>query len=449
MNNYELIEEGLAKIKKYKNTFYNPAQKTNRDISILVISEYFKSKSNIRILDAMSATGLRGLRYLKELNNGKIFFNDINENAISSIQENLEFNGVDKNEITFFDSNLGDLIEKSSKVNITKSDCNVLMCTVQNYFDVIDIDPFGSCSEYMENAFRAVKHNGIICFTSTDKGVLCTNESKCIVKYDTTILKKFSQNEMALRALLSCISRHAAKFGISIEPLISLSLDFYLRVFVRIQKRSEKKVVKDNGLFFLCHCCNAKSTDSKYKDSPIEIKYNGTDTEFMNEIKDVLEKSSNSDGNKCSVCSSKMKICGPFWNKSLHSRDFINLIKPNIDINENRILGIFNYLEQELSTMWYYEIPLLCKKLKTNCIRNKDMLTALMNLGYDVSLTHCDINAFKTTAPLEIVNFIIQLGNKEKDNKIFSTNKDVEEIFAKKYYKGLISSGLGPLALPE
>ncbi|WUR04111.1 tRNA (guanine(26)-N(2))-dimethyltransferase [Vairimorpha necatrix] len=458
-NEYDLISEGLAKIKKQNNTFYNPAQKTNRDISILVIEEYFKNKKklddnkkNIKILDAMSATGLRGLRYLKEIPNSQIFFNDINDNAIETINNNLQFNGIPPNEINFFDKNFQNIREEAKNTNIIKSDCNVLMCTLQNYFDVIDIDPFGSCSEFMENAFRAIKHNGLICFTSTDKGVLITNESKCIVKYETIILKRFSQNEMALRGLLSCVSRHAAKFGISIEPLISLSLDFYLRVFVRIRKRSEKRVVCDNGLFYLCPCGNSKSVDRKQHKNIFNLNFkffNDNNSGLITDLKDLMTNIIVSDDNNCDVCCKKMKICGPFWNKQLHSEDFVKNLLNKINMDDKRLIGIFNFLDQEIQSMWYYEIGAICKNLKTNCIKIKSMLTALKNLGFDVSLTHCDISAFKTNAPLKIIRQIVRIGNLESESEIFSKNEFVENLMSREYFKGLIASGLGPLPLPE
>lgn len=456
----EIICEGLAKIKKDNHTFYNPAQKTNRDISILVISEYFKSKDSIRILDAMSATGLRGIRYYKEIPNVKIIFNDISLESIKCIQENLKLNKI--SEATIFNEtfNLKEFQNNSSQINVVNSDCNLLMCTLINYFDVIDIDPFGSCSEYIENAFRAIKHNGILCLTSTDKGVLCTNENKCVIKYETTILKKFSQNEMAIRALLSCVSRHAAKFGISIEPLVSLNLDFYLRVFVRVLKRAPKSVVDSNGLFYLCKCGNSSSLTYKLIKFRPDWSTEETST-ALEKIKSFI-KNKNPTFNCsdiCDVCTKKMKICGPFWVKSLHKHTFIENIINNIKFDQEknkhfiyddkRLVGIFQYLAQEIDFLWYYEISKLSKFLKTSCIRNKDMMTALKNLGYDVSFTHCEINGFKTNAEIKIILFIIELKHEFPNCSLFKENEEIVKLFDKKFYKGLMSSGLGPLSFPE
>ncbi|EQB60813.1 hypothetical protein NAPIS_ORF01598 [Vairimorpha apis BRL 01] len=332
----------------------------------------------------MSATGLRGIRYFKEIPNVKIIFNDISLDSINCIQENLKLNEISNVNVINKNFNIQDVQNNSSKINIINSDCNVLMCSLLNYFDVIDIDPFGSCSEYIENAFRSIKHNGILCLTSTDKGVLCSNENKCIIKYETTILKKFSQNEMAIRALLSCISRHAAKFGISIEPLVSLNIDFYLRIFVRVLKRTPKKVVENSGLFYLCRCGNSLSLTHKL--NTFKPEWNTQESsEILSKIKNFLQKTNSITDeychNICYICNKKMKICGPFWIQKLHNNLFIEKIindekfkqntKENSIYSDKRLIGILRFLCQEIDSIWYYEVSQLSKFLKICCIKIK------------------------------------------------------------------------------
>jgi tRNA (guanine26-N2/guanine27-N2)-dimethyltransferase len=60
--------------------FYNPVQEFNRDISIMTIREFIKvqreefvakgkdhCKDGVAVLEALAATGLRSVRYLKEI----------------------------------------------------------------------------------------------------------------------------------------------------------------------------------------------------------------------------------------------------------------------------------------------------------------------------------------------------------------------------------------------
>lgn len=116
------IKEGSAEIISGGNVFYNPVQEFNRDLSISVLNVYFKilqeerskSKNNnsqapqeepkagvkcengMRILEALSATGLRSIRYAKEIAGVKeIVANDLSKPAVKSIEENVKYNEVE------------------------------------------------------------------------------------------------------------------------------------------------------------------------------------------------------------------------------------------------------------------------------------------------------------------------------------------------------------------
>ena len=59
------IKEGSAKI-QLNGAFYNNIQEFNRDMSIAVINNFSKSfypSKKLKILEALSATGLRSVRY--------------------------------------------------------------------------------------------------------------------------------------------------------------------------------------------------------------------------------------------------------------------------------------------------------------------------------------------------------------------------------------------------
>ncbi|ELA42777.1 N2,N2-dimethylguanosine tRNA methyltransferase [Vittaforma corneae ATCC 50505] len=415
----EEFSEGSAKIVKEENTFFNPAQKLNRDLSAEVIKTYFSGKENIKILTAMSATGLRGIRYLNEIPNSTLFFNDICPKAVEAIQENLKYNGIDTFKIFSEHENIK---EYKHRANVTRNDCHVLMNRFHSFFDVIDIDPFGSCAEFVNSAFKAIRHNGLICFTCTDKAALCTNEAKCYMRYSTLIKKIFCKNETPIRALLSYISREFSKYDARILPVLSLSVDFYVRVIVRVYKGQGKSVLKDNSHFYICECMNI-----------LELPPGGTNT------------------NCCAHCGKKMKLYGPFWNKELHDSQIIdNIISSVSEASNERMIGILKLMRQELPTMFYYEVPKLASFLKINCCKLSDVMTGLANAGHLVSLTHCDNNAFKTNAPIDVIkSLMVELNSKALVSFSLSKNISVDNIFAQNFYKGKIKSGLKPLSLPK
>src|SRR3954464_12621144 len=103
----KLIKEGNSSIYQPETVFYNPAQEYNRDLSVLVLDTYLENElwkrskkgrkydqRQLNVLDALSASGLRGVRYARELVNvnklHKIHMNDISENAIKVMTHNVK-----------------------------------------------------------------------------------------------------------------------------------------------------------------------------------------------------------------------------------------------------------------------------------------------------------------------------------------------------------------------
>lgn len=84
--------------------FYNPVQEFNRDTSILVINAFndvlqeeraakTKEHEGIKVFEALAATGLRSVRYMKEIPSiTKLVGNDIDKAATDLMKKNFEFN---------------------------------------------------------------------------------------------------------------------------------------------------------------------------------------------------------------------------------------------------------------------------------------------------------------------------------------------------------------------
>ena len=62
---------------------------------------------------------------------------------------------------------------------------------------------------------------------------------------------------MALRIVLQCIEAHANRYGRYIVPLLSLSIDFYVRIFVRVfsSQKQCKKTTSKLGNVYQCTGC--------------------------------------------------------------------------------------------------------------------------------------------------------------------------------------------------
>src|SRR3989344_383600 len=202
-----IIEEGLAKINienkkivsKNMEVFYNPIMSLNRDISVLLLNSL--DKKNMQIADPLAASGIRGIRFLKELNKNKIrkiYINDIDKNAVKSIKENLKLNKI-KN-------------KNNEKIIIINEDANLFLLKSTG-FDYIDIDPFGTPNPFLDAACKRLAREGIMAVTATDTSALAgTYPQACIRKYWAVPKKDAIMHETGLRILIRKIQLVGAQY---------------------------------------------------------------------------------------------------------------------------------------------------------------------------------------------------------------------------------------------
>ncbi|KAL1701396.1 N2,N2-dimethylguanosine tRNA methyltransferase-domain-containing protein [Schizophyllum commune] len=175
------------------------------------------------ILEALSATGLRSIRYAKEIPLAhRVVANDILPAAAEAIRRNVDINGPLAQE----------------RVHVNEGDaCALLYSHRSSPVDVVDLDPYGTAAPFIDGAVQAIRDGGLLCVTCTDLAVLATVNypEKCYSNYGGVSVKADYCHESALRLLLHSLATAAARYGRAIEPLLSLSIDFYVRVFVRVR----------------------------------------------------------------------------------------------------------------------------------------------------------------------------------------------------------------------
>lgn len=248
---YNKVKEGKAEVyfNKTKNeVFYNPIQEFNRDLSIAVLNTYSKINGNkkLRILEALAASGIRSMRYALEVENcEQVVANDFDRRAVDLIKLNAESNRVaDRVKPNHDDATL--LMNESSR-------------TPQSRFDCIDLDPYGSPANFLDSAVRSVRSGGLLLITATDAGVLCGNGADtCFTKYGSVSLRSPFCHELALRILLHAVNSHAIRYSKYVVPLVSLSIDFYFRLFVMVcdGQLKAKESINNTGFFHVCSECH-------------------------------------------------------------------------------------------------------------------------------------------------------------------------------------------------
>jgi tRNA (guanine26-N2/guanine27-N2)-dimethyltransferase len=209
---------------------------------------------DFKILDALSATGLRALRYAQELEFAtSITANDLSPKAVNSIKLNIKHNRLEDKITTATGNANGHMygfVGQESRGGPGPK------------YDVIDIDPYGTAVPFLDAAVQAVSDGGLLCVTCTDTGVFNSVgfSEKTFSLYGGLPIRGDHCHEGGLRLILHAITTAAARYGIAVEPLLSLSIDYYARVFVRVRRSpAEVKFLgSKTALVYGCdHGCGA------------------------------------------------------------------------------------------------------------------------------------------------------------------------------------------------
>lgn len=222
-----IIDVPEGKISKKLPVFYNPVMKLNRDITVDIL----KKEKPKQIGLPLAGSGIRGIRILKEVKEGKVFFNDISENAANKIKENIGKNNI-KNDYS-----------------ISNMDANLFLAESQG-FDYIDIDPFGTPNPFLDNSIRKLSRDGILAVTATDTSALCgTYPKACMRKYWARSVKGPLMHETGLRILIRKIQLIGAQNDKALAPILSYSKDHYMRVFLRCKKskKAADEIIEKHG----------------------------------------------------------------------------------------------------------------------------------------------------------------------------------------------------------
>ncbi|XP_041980923.1 probable tRNA (guanine(26)-N(2))-dimethyltransferase isoform X2 [Aricia agestis] len=409
------IIEGQAEIRlSSEKVFYNPVQEFNRDLSIAVLSvfiqdfkeERLKKKEKrdskgedtspiveapITILEALSATGLRSIRYAKEVQQvDKIIANDLSEQAVQTIKENIEYNGIEH------------LVETSH------DDACMVMYKHKHHqkrFTAIDLDPYGCPAIFLDSAVQSVQDGGLLLVTATDMAILAGNTPEtCYYKYGAVSLKAKFCHEMALRILLQSIEHHANRYSRYIEPVLSVSVDFYIRVFVRVRTGAIhcKKTTSKLSMVYHCTGCDnfVLHPLGGFKPNPTE-KNPAQTKSFLPTV---------SVGDHCSNCNQKYHLGGPIWSAPIHNADFVSRLSAHVETHAarfgtaRRLLGVLSMVGEELEDVpLYHVLDKLCGRVHVQPMPMMIMRSALLHGGYRVSYSHASRQSLKTDAPAQFV----------------------------------------------
>ncbi len=354
------IKEGKAKLFVPKESlyqaavFYNPRMAFNRNISVAAVQSFQKSaERKVTVLDALSASGARGLRYAKEIRGIKeVFLNDNNPIACKLIKKNIALNKIQQ------------------KCKAIKSDASVLMH--RNVFDVIDIDPFGSPNVFLDSAARSIYHKGFLAVTATDTAPLSGSYPEtCFKKYGIRSMKTDYYSELGVRILISYIILALARRERAFVPQLSFAREHYFRIFGRIEHAGEiKELLKQFGYVMHCFKCGNRKTGN------LELE--------------------------CS-CGNRFEICGPVFLGSISDKRFCTQVAKEC---RERKFAEEESLAKRLASEsqfppFYYNLHYLARVAKIRLPKLDDFIERLKKDGFIAGRTHFCPTAVKTDANYE------------------------------------------------
>ncbi|MBN1431483.1 MAG: tRNA (guanine(10)-N(2))-dimethyltransferase [Methanomicrobiaceae archaeon] len=333
--------------------FFNKRMAINRDLTVLLL----KCIEPETYLDAMGATGARGLRVFNECGI-KATICDKDNDAISLIKYNRDSCCKD--------------------VEVVECDVNVLMH--QRRFDAVDIDPFGSPAPFINSAATSAKK--YLFLTATDTAPLCGAHQKAgIRRYFSKPLNNEYHSETGLRVLLGYAARECAKYDRGTEPLFCYAREHFVRVHLKVTGGAGRADKALDNLGYVHHCSKCG---------------------FRTEQKGILPETIH-----CSECGNKLAISGPVWLGAVSNNELLRemldkLPEAELD-NERAIEKLLSVCMGELDTSTFYDYHVMSRLWKVSPRSIDKVIESLNEKGYKASRVHYCGTGIKTNAPLDAI----------------------------------------------
>ena len=353
------------KVPPMEPAFFNPKAKLNRDFSIIAYSAFWKKFDGPKIfLDGLTGIGARAIRVATEINNvEKVIVNDVNPNALDLARESFKINKLKNFEVS--ENEVCRFFSLHSKKNSRGS--------------IVDVDPFGSPSKYIDCAIRATMHGGLMSVTATDLQVLHGLFNKAARRryHGIPIKTKFS-NEIAIRLVLGCVNVIANRLDITMMPLFVDNAMHYYRAYIKILTKPNQ----NENLGYITYCKNCGNRNIE-----------------------------NTVTNSCDNCNSLLEIGGPLWIGKLFNKEFVSMMKNEVkelqvDKKCERILE--KCIDEEGLPPTYYTLDEIASITKSAPLALDKAIKKLQNSGYNASKTSLNPTGFRTNAKINEICSILK-----------------------------------------
>lgn len=338
----------------------------NRDIGVLFVQSYFRGR-RIRICDPMTASGVRAIRYASECSNVEsVTASDVDAASVGYANHMIQLNHL------------------TERVTVVQANAVALLQDhVENRFDFVDLDPFGSPSPFFEGSLRCTAEDGVLAATATDMAPLTgTRPAACFRKYGIVVARTEFEKEIAVRVLAACLSLASGRLQLGVKVVFSHASDHYARIYVQVNrgKPAANSSIRNLGFLEYCSHCLHRTQQKLFEG---------------------LESN-------CENCGSKTTVIGPLWLGRLWDPELVAQMNENAaTIVSSRLSDLQTLLDRIAGEVdappFYHRVDKLAHDLRTNPPRVREIVSALRSLGYVATLTHFHSNAFRTNASDQII----------------------------------------------
>jgi tRNA (guanine26-N2/guanine27-N2)-dimethyltransferase len=377
--------------------FFNRRGAFVRDVSIAVYRAYLAqllkgSSKSLTFADSLAGIGARGIRVANEVEEiDRVFINDINSRALGFARKSVEANSL------------------GEKCVLTRSEgCSFLVSRLQNQtqrFDFVDLDPFGSPSDFVDCAIRAVKDGGLLSMTGTDSAVLCGIYPKVAQrKYLGLPLRTDYCHEIGMRLLFGLAAQTAMRLEAGIVPIFCHHDMHYFRTYFSIKVGNSYSRENEEKIGFILHCFGCGHRCIVKRDELFSLHKEGEAD------KEVLSKRRRFGGNLlvCPDCGrgskekgGRVALAGPLWIDKIQSVDFLTHCR---DVSD---LTIFS---EESDLPLYYDLNSIKLKSGTSMPKIARVLEKLQSNGFTASRTRLNRNSLRTDAKMgELRDVVLEL----------------------------------------
>ena len=333
--------------------FFNRRMEINRDATILLLSVLGPSD----YLDAMGATGVRGLRVAHEVGI-PVTINDRDPEAIPLIRKNIERLGL--------------------PVTVTCRDaCSLLF---EQAFDAVDIDPFGTPAPFTDAGIRGCRR--FLLLTATDTAPLCgAHKNAGIRRYFARPGNTGYHGEVGLRILLGFVARETVKYDRGIEPLFCFAREHFVRLGLRLTRgpKAADRTIDRIGFVLQCPSCAYREEQAGMFPAALT----------------------------CPHCGKPLRPIGPLFLGKIFSDEVMEQMQvrlPSGGLGTHKELAkLLALCREELSTSSHYDYHKVAQQLGVSPPKIEVLLDTLRSAGYAASRTHYSGTGVKTDAPLAML----------------------------------------------